>query len=298
MSRKPSVMALIRRRSFCFLITSVLATAPLVRAQSLVFNYEFNETSGTIVSDSAGDYDLTLRSTTTLGTGVNGGGLVLNAAAQGVGTGAAGTFNSSAAINLAQYTFTGWYQVSGTPSGTLLNMVNSSGGGFRMVFDSGNAFILYTQGRSVTTNTSSIISASPGEWVFFAVTVDTTVSTPGTSWVNAVKIYVANADSFGLTQVNNKGLGTATDTSLSAIALSGIDGIVLGNNTGTSAATWRALSSGASLDEIRLYDGVFSESQLNAIRLQSIPEASTSAILAGGGALCFALFNRRKPASL
>lgn len=278
-----------------FAVLLGLASSASVWAQSLVFHYEFNETSGTAVSDSAGDYDLTLRSTTSWGPGVTGatGGLSLNTTALGVGTGAAATFaDEGAAINLTQFTFTGWYQVSGTPAGTLFALANTEAGGFRVVFDGGNKFIIYTQGRSITTKSSSIISGSAGEWVFFAVSIDTTLATPGTSWVNAVKAYAANADSTGLSLIGNQGLtGSAL---LSASALGGIDRIILGNNNGTDAASYRALNSNALLDDIRLYDGVLDEAAIDAIRLQSIPEASASGFLAGIGALCVVLMSRRR----
>ncbi|MDR1281862.1 MAG: LamG domain-containing protein [Opitutaceae bacterium] len=272
-----------------------------VNAQ-LVFHYEFNETSGVTVSDSAGNHDLALRSSSTWGAGVNSGtgGLALKATASGTPTaGAAGSgFTGDDVINLTKYTITGWYQVSGTPSGHLLTLGNSmSGSSFRIVADSGNAFLIYTQGRTITSTTSGIISGSPGKWVFLAITIDTTLATPGVNWANVVKVYVASEDSVDLTQVTNKGLSGSASVADSALA--GIDTIVLGNNTATVAGSSRAFNSNALLDDIRLYSGVLDATALNEIRLQSIPipEPKSVTALAGCGAIAATLLLKRRAAS-
>src|SRR5690606_28480041 len=122
-------------------------------------------------------------------------------------------------------------------------------------------------------------------WTFFAITVDSTSADAGVNWVNAVKTYVGTETSLDLTWVANKGLsGTNPDTTISGTALSGIDTIILGNGTGTNSGSYRALNVNGQLDDIRLYQGVLSAAELNAIRLSSIPEAGTSALIGGAAA--------------
>lgn len=301
--------AAVRRRVLSAMLLLGVACAPVASAQGLVYHYTFDEAEGGSVADAVGGRDVLLRGTTTWGPGVGSGtgGLALTATGLAAGTGAeASGFTGEAVIGLTQYTFTGWFQVSGTPQGTLLSLQNSAA---ETVFyltiagASGNQLRAVGQGgRNILSTTSSIISDSGGEWVFFALTIDSTHLSAGANWVNAVKFYVANEDSETLTQLGNSGVSingdwnteeNGTAPGVIGTALVGIDGIVLGNNHGTDAATWRALNSNGLLDDFRLYDGVLDAAALDAIRLQTIPEPGASVGWAGAVVIVIALTRRR-----
>ncbi|MDR1284435.1 MAG: LamG domain-containing protein [Opitutaceae bacterium] len=295
---------------FCATAACLFAWAGLsssASAQNLVFHYEFNDTSSdasssTTASDSSGNgYNLGFQGAASPGeAGGRQGVLNLNATAQANPDAAIATGFSDLPAPLTQYTITGWfYRAPGSSAlgGTILSLGSDGSRAFSITVLNANGQLDINPvagGRTVETVTSADLAAT-GQWTFFAITIDSTL-TGGSNWTNAVKLYVGDdKTASSLARVTNKGLiGSGT---LSQFAITDFDSIALGNGynsvVGNQGSPNRALYSGISLDDIRLYDGVLDETALNTVRLQSVatpvPEPSASAVLAGSVVMIFSL---------
>ncbi len=241
---------------------------------------------------------LTMSGTTFLSPGVGGTGYALNtaAAASNYGNVAKATGASSIFANLKSYTITGWYNAAATnPSGRILAIGNTSSGDFLQLYfgsSSGNSALALqagTTGTSLALVNSSATSQfnSAGSWVFFAVTVDTTVSNLN----SGVKFYVGSTSASASQVANASGAqgslaGYVTPTDLDVIALAN------SFNSGTSANN-RALVN-ASLDNIQIYgsttdaSGALDLSTLQGIQVAAIPEAKLSDLLLLSGGILVA----------
>lgn len=292
---------------FCASLACLGLPFSSVTAQSLVFHYEFD---GISVTDSSGNgYNLGIQGAASLGSaGGREGVLNLNATAQRSPNAAIGKEIAFAPETpLSQYTVTGWLYTgaSGISAGTVLSLGSSTDNRMLSVSIDSNGVTSIkgvAQPVEIPTRyvdiTASTVWKTPDQWVFFAITIDTTVASGGSNWTNAVKLYLGDDQAAStLTRLNNKGLvGTGGATLADSYLISGFDTIAIGNGynsvTGTASPN-EALRSNISVDDLRFYSGVLDATALNAIRLQGIPEPSTVAVLAGCGVMAVAFFSRR-----
>lgn len=291
---QPKLLAAAAALSF----TAWVGISP-VAAQTLVFDYAFE---GNLNDSSGNGYNLSLfGSNPALGSaGGRDGVLNLNATAATNPNSAISGPISGPPEALTQFTLAGWIyrpESSADLGGTVISIGNEGERAFAFTIGAnGNTGIAGAAGgRSVNTGNSTLL-ASTGQWVFFAITIDSASASPGTNLNDAVKLYVGNETGDGLTRINNTGV--AGSGTVSTFAISAFDSIALGNVYNASLTNAgnvnRALRSDISLDAFRLYDGVLNEFQLNELRLATIPEPQSVALLIGLGLFVIVLARRRR----
>jgi hypothetical protein len=178
---------------------------------------------------------------------------------------------------LTSFTITTWVNFASIPSTNdrlVSNWTTSGGFDFRIGTAGASDFQLYLTVDSEN-SVGSINFSTLNSWVFLAVTYD------GTTGTNNVKFYNASQSTavgqFGLTLSNTAG----------TLGASGAD-----TQVGGSPATTNDRSPNATFDDVRIYDEVLSLSQLEAIRMATVPEPS-ALLLSGFAGLCGLLRRRR-----
>lgn len=272
------------------LLTSCLVLfVPASQAQTRLVSYTFNQDTGTIATDSVGDLNLTLTTSnntlkwSNLGEGLNNSGYSLYNASTTLYSGnkAVNTATGSTLDNLTSYTITGWFNAGTTQtSGSRLISTDS---GMSLYFDDSQQrfYLAGTSGANVRTSASAFLSAT-GSWVFVAVTVDTTVGTPGSAWANAVKFYVGTEAS-SVTNIAN----ASTSGSLTNLATGDVTTLAIGNDTNVTRSLIDTY-----LADFSIYSGALTSSEIEAVRQSSIPEPSASASLIAF-AMAALMFTRR-----
>jgi len=177
---------------------------------------------------------------------------------------------------LTQLTLTAWINLRGAPvNGNRIMAKQLTSGnfdGFSFAFStpttgtiSADAFQLNLAlgGAAFAFNTSGADLSANDQWVFVAVSYDGTLSSDN------VKFYRGDTTSsvaqFGLTRTAAVGTLTPNSNEFRVGASSG--------GTGNSPPDY--------LDDVRVYDGVLSDAELESVRASNIPEPSTTALLLG-----------------
>lgn len=224
--------------------------------------------SGSGVSGLAGDYAFDNTDATGMGT-------------NGVGGAARGTGILSDLSGLQSLTITGWFNAASliTDYPNILGNIEDGEKGFLLTGNNGRL--------SLQVNTSAYVSGggvynTTNEWVFFAVSYDGTVSSDNLTY------YVGDM---------NTSVTVETLRSLDQGAIAGsANPFTIGNvATGSTIRPFDGL-----LDDIAIYgskldaSGVLSLSEIEQIRLSSIPEPSATSGLIGCGVLVMVLCARRE----
>lgn len=295
-------MKTLQRLTFVALVVLILQSfTDKISAQTLLLEYNFNQivASGTTApSTGSSTTDLTLYNSSgtatnlhgAAGSGVSGmaGDLAFdNSASTGMGSagtgGRAQTATTVAAVNtLKSFTITGWFKTADVSpiSGNAILVNNQSGAsdGFRVYGSASGVLALNVNGIGVT-STGTTAYAPTQSWVFFAVTYD------GTSSLNNVKFYVGGTSSatlLNVTRTLDQGT-TANNTS----------GLSIGNILGTNVRPFDG-----QIDNINIYGsqadsyGVLNLSQIEAIRLSSIPEPTALTLIMAASMVILASHRR------
>ncbi|GHB91130.1 LamG-like jellyroll fold domain-containing protein [Cerasicoccus arenae] len=271
-------------------------------AQSLLYNYDFNDVAnatsavstgsnttpalfngaatrgsdGSGVSGLTGDYAFDLSATDGMG---NNSTTNIDIAGSASSASGASGFNGS-----TSFTFTGWYKA------------DTAIGGFARVFQIGSYDTIYFSGADALTGAFRVGDGSSGtqsyaatnamldattEWVFIALTYDGTTG--------ATSIYGGNTStSVSLLATDNVGVNTVFTNS---------ESIVIGNSSSFNRPF------DGLLDDIRTYtdgglndaSGALSLAQLEVVRSSAvIPEPGTTAMLSGLGVLLMVFARRRR----
>ncbi len=279
----------------------ILAGTPgLVRAQTPIVQFNFNETgtsaadsgsdataatlnsagtatdlhsaSGTGVSNTAGDEAFDGTSASTMGNSASGGQALLTAAVP-------------ALESLESFTLTGWFKTDGSEvigSGARLFSQPGTGAGFSLNGDNATAgkLDLTVNGTVIASTAASYTTA--GQWTFFAVTYN------GTATSSNVKFYIGNSAS-SVTLASTVSLNKGTEVSPNAALSIG--------QTAAGAASFDGL-----LDDMAVYgsstdaSGALTLSQLDTIRLadlSAVPEPSDLALVACGAVALLCGWRRR-----
>lgn len=141
---------------------------------------------------------------------------------------------------------------------------------------------------NVTSNASTTL-ATTDAWVFFAVTVDTTVSVPGSAWSNAVKFYVGTTT---LETVRITNGNASTTGGLAGMGTGNVSSLALGNQASGSRSLVNVL-----LADFSIYSGALTAAQIETVRFNAVavPEPVTTALLAASALLvATALIRNRK----
>lgn len=277
-----------------------------VFGQTPLLEYNFNQIVGggtTAPSTGSSASDLTLYNSSGVatnlhgadGSGVSGltGDLAFdNSASSGMGSagtgGRAQTAATVASVNtLKSFTLTGWFKTADATSisgnAALINNQSGASDGFR-VYSSGSGVLALNVNGSGVTSTSTTAYAATQSWVFFAVTYD------GTSSLNNVKFYVGSTSS--ATQLN------VTRTLDQGTTNNNTSGLSVGNLSGANVRAFDGL-----LDDINIYGsqadsfGVLSLSQIEAIRLSSIPEPTVLGLTMAASVVMLAARRRSRLAT-
>ncbi|MFA6961643.1 MAG: LamG-like jellyroll fold domain-containing protein [Opitutaceae bacterium] len=282
------------------LVLIAFTLAPLagkLDAQTLLLEYKFNG-SGTTALNTAGTIsggDMTFYDTTgaaanlygATGSGVSGaaGDLAFNnTASTGMGTtgtgGRAQTSYNAGIQTLTSFTLTGWFKTDSTSSiggnATLINNLNGTNG-FHLFSSASGVLALNVDGTSVT-STGTTAYAGTQQWVFFAVTYDSTTS--------VAKFYVGDtAGNLSLNVSRTLNAGATNDNSGS---------ISMANLAGTSIRPFDGY-----LDDMRVFgatSGSLGALDMTAIQgimtgdISNIPEPSSAAAFIAGGSAFIAGF--------
>lgn len=179
--------------------------------------------------------------------------------------------------SLTTFTITTWVNFAALPATNdrlVSNWLSPAGFDFRIGSVGTSDFQLYLTADDQN-SVSTINFSTLNSWVFLAVTYD------GTTTTNNVRFYTgstgAAASQFGSTLSNTAG----------TLGASGSD-----TQVGGSPATTGDRSPNARFDDVRIYDQALSQSELEAIRLEAVPEPTT-AILSALGILALAGVRRR-----
>lgn len=240
------------------------------------------------VSEQSGDRALDLSSAT----GMGGGG-------ENSGGGAVSTANLSTVPGFSgavSFTLAGWFYTTESSIATnahLMNLSDGNNGGFRLSgqgteSNAGNLRLEYVgeNGRDTFTSTNNPYAAV-GEWVFFAVTVDSTITDPE---VDNVFFYHVDANGdLVVTNSLHSGLGALQMTNRN---------LVFGNAalSGATPSTTRPFQ--GYLDNFGLWvddegaGAALSLAELNVFRLSQIPE--TGHFSAAAGFLILAFWGYRR----
>jgi hypothetical protein len=223
---------------------------------ALLLEYHFNETGTTAASTGTDTTAVTLQnssgvatdlhSTDTLGvSGLAGDRAFDNTASTGMGnapaTGGRGFQADQAAVDgLSSFTLAGWFKSStALANGAQLFNNTSSGAGFALANNAGNALILYVDG---TGGTSATYTSGGDVWTFFAVGYD------GTLTGNNLKFY-RGTTSTGVAQVGSTGTlnkGAVADDA---------NGLTIGNNNAAFNRPYDGL-----LDNMRIFGSSIDDS--------------------------------------
>jgi hypothetical protein len=239
---------------------------------ALLIDYNFDEGSGTAVNNSGtlGDAaDGTLTGSFSTNTPSGSGSSVQfsgSDATQGVSTsGVVAGLNG-----LSQVTGVLWLNLTAAPSVSdrlISNSSTNNGFDLTVIGVSGGNFTLALNTDNAVGTASSSISQNLNNWQFIAFTYD------GTQTSNNLQFYLGTTSSsvaaLGGAKTNNSGaLGTSTNPF----------------QVGNTALTDLDRTPPALFDNVRIYDTVLDSTQLEAIRVATIPEPSTWASVAFGAA--------------
>ncbi len=270
-----------------------LVSAPGLHAQTAVLEYLFDETASTNnwtaenTGSSSGN-DLTMYNSDgnradlhgSAGSGVSGTTEDLsfdNSASSGMGSSSNTGGYASGTVTLGTltaFTISGWFKTDGVIIGN--DSILVEGGGIKL-----KGFTTAGGRLSLAVNGTSIISLASytaiSEWVYFAVTYDSTLST------NNVSLYVGDAsDSSSLTLVQTTTLNAGTVTISASTFLIG--------------GHYYLSPFDGDLDNIRLYDSALSAPQLEAVREAdiAIPESGATSVTLGVAIMVMAWARRRR----
>jgi hypothetical protein len=277
-------------------LLALVAISP-VFASAQIINYTFDAGTGTTAASTGSLAPATLTFSAgaaygTAGSGVSGAStdFALSLPDATFGDNRASNLTPSALTGLnglTSYTISTWFNRGAiTSSGRLLNIATSSGSSIDIFKDGANNFTFNTGGVNTSSGGSTILNTL-GSYVFFAVTVDSTVAT------NNIKFY-AGTSTGAVGLVSQHTFATPADL---------VTGIASSFTVGNRTANDRGFGGSASfIDELNIFGatsgagGVLSLSQLDDLRVSTsaIPEPSSFASLAGLAMIGFASLRRRR----
>lgn len=276
------------------LVCGLSLMAPLASAQTLLLQYNFDEASSGntpaldlgIAPAANGTFVGTATRTASTPGGFSLGGLNLTSTTSPDHV-SGGTPTKLDA--LTQFTLTGWINLQGAPANgnrIMAKQLTTSPTfeGFSFAFSNPTSGTISASNfqlnlalgsSSFAFNTSGANMSADNQWTFVAVSYD------GTQNANNVLFYN----------------GTELDT----VGQFGVAGTAAVGTLGANANEFRVGSSSAGaggsppmlMDDVRVYNGVLSLSQLDAVRLEAVPEPSTWALL-GMGVFGLLQLRRRK----
>ncbi|HEY9250674.1 MAG TPA: LamG domain-containing protein [Rariglobus sp.] len=280
--------------SGCLLLA--LVAPSVMRAQTALIQYDFDEGTGTTAASSGSltGSDLTLSSVGTHLTWASssstlsgsGSALVMDGANRGTNLGYVTGDGTALNTNLSAFTITLWVNLS-TPANSdrLLAFTDGSNGfDLRLNTVSGNnsTLSLNVDGGSATSTSSATVG---GEWVFIAVSYDGTQSANNVSIYNGTTSISASLLGSVLT-INSGSVNTLGSTNLSSA-------LRVGSAYGTAGSD---RTPAGMFDDIRIYDSVLDASEIEAVRASaiSIPEPSVAALVFAVAGLVVAGARRRR----
>lgn len=284
-----STLRFLRHALFCAgAATFALSSA---QAQTLVYEYKFNDAPGTSsastgsTTTSANFYNTAGASTNLFGAGVSGlaGDYSFDNTAStrmggtdSVPSGGSARVADSGSLDLmTSFTLQGWYKIAPDVTGDYANnrIINKASTQYFVLQNSrtganGTLTLSLSTGTGPTTVTSSGNSLlGESDWVFFAVTYDSTLAS------NNIKFYAGTTDDSVVLVSQHTYLAGATGTNSATM--------FFGANAGANTRPFDGW-----LDNIRIYkndgltSGALSLGQLEALRFaDAIPEPSTAALM-------------------
>lgn len=188
---------------------------------------------------------------------------------------------------LSQFTLTGWINLQGTPGhgnrimskqvpsgnfdGFSFALNNPTGGATERRADNFQLNMALGGAGGFAFHTSGADLGADNQWVFVAATYD------GTQSADNLRFYSGDT-LLGVTQ-----LGNASSVIVGSLLANDMEFKVAAQSAGTvSPPAW--------FDDIRVYDQVLSAAELEAVRLENVPEPGSLALLALGA---MALMKRR-----
>ncbi len=270
----------------------VLLMASLsAHAQTAVLEYLFDETA-TIYNRTAENTgstsgnDLIMRNSSgsytdlhgAAGSGVSGalGDLSFNnTGATGMGSGYAGGYASGSVTvgELTAFTLTGWFKTDGSIIGNGATLIE--GGGIKLSgISSDGRLSLNVNGASVVSNARY---NAQSEWVFFAISYDSSVSTDN------VYLYVGD---------------DSTSSSLARFQTATVDGgsVTISNSTFIIGGHYQANPFDGEMDDFRVFNSVLSQSELETVRQGDIfiPESGATSVALGALAISLVWAYKRR----
>lgn len=277
-------------------------TTPLVSAATLLLDYNFDGSSSSTASNAGSvtgaglTYHNNANSVVNLysaaGTGVSGATndtALNNASAGAMGTAGnnpagASTLAGTANVGtLGSFTITGWYNASIRPDNNAKLIELSGTHTIALLIEagqSGQRLALNYDGALVANSFQQPGFSAIGSWVFFAVSYD------GTTATNNLNFYYGTTSS-AVILAGSRSLSTGLTGDLN---LGSSVSVGVGNGVYNSGGANRPFD--GLMDDTSLYggaagssSGVLNLSQLDALRLQSVPEPATTVLLLSGGVL-------------
>jgi Concanavalin A-like lectin/glucanases superfamily/PEP-CTERM motif len=268
---------------------ALFAAVAALPAQTLIHQWDFNSSPNTAV---VGGTTLTLSGTNaTMGTsaGVSGTAYDNSAGAAYGGSSYASTGSfSSSLTSVTQLSFTLWVKIDTTPvqfsrlivigpSGTADSGNSNSIG---LLFNGSTGLQINASGQG--NNSTGTYTPTTGVWTFLAGTIN---NTGGSS---ATVTFYAGTESTSVSQIGS----TVSGTMFGPFNMtSGGNSTVLIGGRSSGGRQFDGL-----IDDVRIYTGVLDSTQVENVRLASIPEPSSYAALAGIGALALVAARRRRAA--